>query len=69
VFALIINDDVMIFDMIKSYGIYKKKETNLNGYLLVINIGDLIKYSVKNFKTDVTNLFNKTKNFIGGLKK
>ena len=43
----------MIFDMIKSFGIYKKKETNLNGYLLVIDISDLIKYSVKNIKTDV----------------
>lgn len=26
-------------------------------------------FDYKNFKTDVTNLFNKTKNFIGGLKK
>lgn len=40
-------------------------------YVLLTPICFLISliFDYKNFKTDVTNLFNKTKNFIGGLKK
>ena len=43
----------MSFDMIKSYGIYDKNEINLNGYLMVLDITDVIKYSKENYQTDV----------------
>ena len=39
--------------MLKSYGIYHVNETNLDGYLQVLNFCDLIKYSVLHYKTDV----------------
>ena len=44
-YALIVKDKVLIFDMNNHYGFHSINEVSLNGYLKVINLLDVIKYS------------------------
>lgn len=46
-YALIIDDDVLIFDLDKHYGIYKLNECTLVGFLKVLNYYEIVNYCSK----------------------
>ena len=48
-YALIIDDKVLIFDLTKHYGIHLLDSTNLEGYLLVLNVFDVLNHFKNNY--------------------
>ena len=52
-FALIILDEVLIFDELNNYGLYKLDNINLNGYKIINNYKDVLKhYKNNNYEND-----------------
>lgn len=51
-YALEIMDDIFIFDLNNQYGIYKKYQCNLVGFLKIINFKELISYCCENYDVD-----------------
>lgn len=65
VFALIVYDDVLLFDMTKHYGLYKRSDVNLEGYLKVLYYEDVIKHYVNNyFKNNCVKKVEQYSNFL-----
>ena len=48
-FALIVFDYVLLFDLTRHYGIFELKSVNLNGYKILNNYYEIITYYQKNF--------------------
>lgn len=52
-FALIVNDKVLIFDAIKEYGIYDVEKTKLDGFLKILKYDEVRKHYSTNYEVDL----------------
>ena len=56
-FALIILDKVMLFDLMQNYGFYELEEVNLNGYYVIKNHKLVLEHYKKNyFDSDISKI-------------
>lgn len=55
-YALIINDKVLIFDALKHYGIYKNYGMSLSGFLIVLDYKVVSEYYYNKYAVDLTEI-------------
>lgn len=48
-FALVIIDTILIFDLTKEYGFYKIDEVNLEGYIALLDYIEVLKHYKNNY--------------------
>ena len=48
-YALIVADEVFLFDKLKSYGLYKRDEVNLEGYIVIDDYKAVLNHYEKNY--------------------
>lgn len=48
-YALIINDEVFLFDMLSYYGIHKLDDVNLNGYQILNDFKAILNHYLENY--------------------
>ena len=55
-YALIINNEVFIFDISNYYGLYLLDDVNLDGYLKILDFKEVLFYYENNYQTDLDKL-------------
>lgn len=48
-YALILNEEIFLFDKINSYGFYKRDEVNLEGYVVLYDFMAVLNHFMKNY--------------------
>ena len=55
-YALIVDDSILIFDAIKHYGFYKKEKMSLSGYLMVLDYKVVSEYYFNKYCVDLSEI-------------
>ena len=63
-FALIINKDVMIFDLTKYSGVYDIEDINLDGYIKILYYIDILEYYKNNYINEEITLVERYFDFL-----